>query len=311
MADEPKGKNDPTAIAVKDKEIAFRPKNFEELWKFATLICKTDFVPPAFKENAGACLAAIQTGHELGLPPMASLQSIAVINGRPTVWGDGALALVKAHRLCEWVHELPAEEALKSGYGECTIKRRGDPVPTTRKFSLEMAHKAGLIDRSGPKGVWATYQGRMLQMRARAWAMRDAIPEALKGVAIREEVEDYEQAEVVQDKQLPAPNGKPALEQLKESLKAEVPKPDPEPAKEPEQPEPKREEPPQGLTPMQALIDDINSLSTPTGIREMDKQLKKRMKEAGIKEDADILAVCNVFNKRQVEIFGSAELPET
>ena len=167
--------------------IGFRPANFEELWRFATLISKTDMVPKEFSGNAGKILAAVQMGHELGLPPMQALQHIAVINGRPSLWGDGALAVVRAHPMCESMLELDPSDCLAAGYGECIIKRRDQVEPIIRKFTLQMAESAGLIKRSGSEGPWAKYRGRMLQMRARSWAMRDAIPEALKGIAIREE----------------------------------------------------------------------------------------------------------------------------
>jgi hypothetical protein len=36
---------------------------------------------------------------ELGFMPMQALQSIAVVNGRPSVWGDGFLALIMSSPL--------------------------------------------------------------------------------------------------------------------------------------------------------------------------------------------------------------------
>lgn len=144
---------------------------------------------------------------------------------------------------------------------------------------------------------------------AESQGLRRAWPDEFAKLYIKEEISV---GLPMQNLEATADNGKPALEQLKETLKAENPrKPDPEPAKEPTQPEPKREEPAQAPTPMEILIDDINSLSTPTGIREMDRRLKGRMQAAGVTEDADILVVCNAFNKKRTEIFGSAELPET
>jgi hypothetical protein len=68
------------------------------------------------------------------------------------------------------------------------IKRR-DRSAVVRTFSEADAKKAGLWGKSGP---WAQYPARMLQMRARGWALRDAFPDALKGLGIREEVQDYQ-----------------------------------------------------------------------------------------------------------------------
>ena len=41
-------------------------------------------------------MLAVQLGSEVGLRPMQALQNIAVINGRPAVWGDALPGLCKA-----------------------------------------------------------------------------------------------------------------------------------------------------------------------------------------------------------------------
>ena len=46
-----------------------------------------------------------------------------------------------------------------------------------------------LIDKKGP---WQQYPYRMLQMRARSWGLRDGFADALKGMQVREEIEDIE-----------------------------------------------------------------------------------------------------------------------
>jgi len=169
------------------RAFGFRPANFQEFWRFSTMISRTDMIPREFSNNPGKILTAVQMGFEVGLPPMQALQNIAVINGRPVLWGDGALAVVRAHPLCESVVERGPVEALAANAGQCTIKRKDQSNPITRDFTLEMAETAGLVKRSGPEGPWTKYRGRMLMFRARAWAMRDALPEALKGLGIREE----------------------------------------------------------------------------------------------------------------------------
>lgn len=174
----------------------FLPKTWEDLYAYAKEIAQTDFVPNDMRGKPGAVLAAWQFGQEIGLAPMAALQSVAVINGRPSLWGDGALAIVRSNPLCEYIRELAPDEALAKGYGECTVKRHDDAVPITRRFTKAMAEQAGLWGGKSQDAAkkkfepWFNYPGRMLQMRARAWAMRDAIPEALRGISIREEIED-------------------------------------------------------------------------------------------------------------------------
>src|SRR3990167_8130183 len=203
----------------------FLPQTWSELYNYAKEISQTDFVPNDLRGKPGSVLAAWQFGPEIGLAPMAALQSIAVINGRPSLWGDGALAIVRSNPLCEYIHDLAPDQALEKGYGECTVKRRDDEVPITRRFTKAMAEQAGLWGGKSKDPdkkkfePWFLYPGRMLQMRARAWAMRDAIPEALRGISIREEVEDIEPRDVTPIEE--PKEKKPALEQLKDSLKTD------------------------------------------------------------------------------------------
>ena len=50
------------------------------------------------------------------------------------------------------------------------------------------AKRAGLAGKSGP---WTQYPRRMLQMRARGFALRDAFPDLLRGLVTAEEAMDY------------------------------------------------------------------------------------------------------------------------
>lgn len=129
-------------------------------------------------------MIAIMHGLELGLSPLSALQRIAVINGRPTIWGDGALALVKASGLCEAIDEWIEGEKPETWVAVCNVIRRGDIVPTERRFSVDDAKRAKLWGKSGP---WSDYPKRMLQMRARAFALRDAFPDVLGGLYLTEE----------------------------------------------------------------------------------------------------------------------------
>lgn len=160
------------------------PKNLSEAIEYAKLIAESGMVPKSFQGRPQDVLVAVQMGAELGLPPTQALQNIAVINGRPSVWGDAVLAIVKASPLCEYVHES-FDEASKTAV--CTTKRRGDDKEVTQTFSFEDAKQAGLLGKSGP---WAQYPKRMAQMRARAFAVRDAFPDLLRGIAVREEQQD-------------------------------------------------------------------------------------------------------------------------
>ena len=170
-----------TEIATQKQHFSLAPKGLDEAMRFADMLAGSSIVPKDYIGKPGNCLVAIQWGMELGLQPMQAMQSIAVINGRPSLWGDAMLALVKAHPAFEWI-----KEECDGNVATCTIKRRGEPE-VVQSFSLEEAKRAGLTGKQGP---WTQYPKRMLQMRARGFALRDAFPDALRGVVSAEEARD-------------------------------------------------------------------------------------------------------------------------
>ena len=162
-----------------------------EAMQFASMVAKSDFAPKDFKGKPESCLLAIQHGSEVGLSPMQSLQSIAVINGRPTIWGDAALALVQSSPACEYIKEYIEGDG-DQAVAVCEVKRRGYPAATVSTFSMFDAKRAGLAGKSGP---WTQYPTRMLALRARGFALRNAFADALRGLVTAEEAQDYPQSE--------------------------------------------------------------------------------------------------------------------
>jgi hypothetical protein len=159
------------------------------------MVAASEFAPKDFKGKPESCMLAIQHGSEVGLSPMQSLQSIAVINGRPTIWGDAALALVQSSPVCEYVKEY-IEGQGDSLTAVCEAKRRGYPAPTVSRFSMADAKRAGLAGKSGP---WSQYPERMLALRARGFALRNAFADALRGLITAEEAQDYPQPVVASE----------------------------------------------------------------------------------------------------------------
>lgn len=170
------------------------PTTLQEAQDFATVIAQSHFIPKEYCGNPGNVLAAVLMGAELGLKPLQALQNIAVINGRPSIWGDAMKALVMSSGQCEAFEETFDEQTLTA---TCKIIRTGYEKPFEAKFSARDAEQAKLWGKQGP---WTQYPTRMLQLRARAFACRDAFPDRLKGLAVAEESQDIEeQAPEVKD----------------------------------------------------------------------------------------------------------------
>lgn len=157
------------------------PRNFEQALTFSDYLADSDMVPKDFKGRPSNCLIAIQWGAELGLKPLQAMQNLAIINGRPSLWGDAVIALARSSPLCEFIIETDDGHT-----ATCRVKRRGEPEQS-RTFSMDDAKTAGLQGKAGP---WTQYPKRMRQMRARAFALRDVFPDVLRGLPIAEEVMD-------------------------------------------------------------------------------------------------------------------------
>lgn len=172
------------------KLTTLEPKSLTEAMEFSEVLSKSGMVPEHYRAKPANVLVAIQWGYELGLAPMQALQNISVINGRPSIWGDAMLALVKAHPMFRGVHEQ-----LEGDTAVCEVKREmanGEIETTRATFSIAEAQKAGLTNKRGP---WQSYPNRMLKLRARGFALRDAFPDAIKGLITTEEANDYPGAE--------------------------------------------------------------------------------------------------------------------
>ena len=165
----------------------FAPQTMAEAMQFSETLAASSMVPRQYQGKPQDILVCVQWGLELGLAPMQALQNIAVINGKPSVYGDAAMALVQASSVCEDVQEFFEGEGTANPIAVCIAKRRGR-TPVTVRFSVEDAKRAGLWGKQGP---WTQYPKRMMAMRARGFALRDAFADVLKGLITAEEAQDY------------------------------------------------------------------------------------------------------------------------
>jgi hypothetical protein len=109
------------------------------------------------------------------------------------------MALVQSSPAYDDIEEYIEDEGTPNPIAVCVATRKGHK-PVTVKFSVEDAKRAGLWG----KNTWASYPRRMLQHRARSWALRTAFADVLKGMVSTEELQDFP------DDAKPVPMAKPA-----------------------------------------------------------------------------------------------------
>lgn len=189
-------------------------RTLEDMWRFAQYMATSPFAPKGMTD-ARSIVVAIQMGAEIGLAPTVAVRSIAVINGRPSLWGDALLGLCQAHE--SWdiaAFEETIAETPQGLTARCTVKRNGGK-PVTREFTMTDAKRAGLASKQGP---WTQYPKRMLQMRARSWALRDTFSDVLQGIASREEAVDFIDVEPTPSTELQREPGESKTQALTKQL---------------------------------------------------------------------------------------------
>ena len=160
---------------------------FDEIVSFAKVVTKTELVPKTYRGKPEDAAVAIMYGMELGLPPMASLQNIAVVNGTPTIWGDAQLSLVQSSGSYEW-HKTSYAGTIEDETLTATfeVKRKDMAESVVKEFSISDAKKARLWAK---QGTWSSHPKQMLGYKARAFALREAFADILKGIHSKEEME--------------------------------------------------------------------------------------------------------------------------
>lgn len=174
------------ALSQSGDVLALIPTSLDDAYRLSkALAASGDMVPKHFQEKPDAIMAAILRGLEIGLKPMQALSNIAVINGRASLWGDAIPAL-----MARAGHQIDVEV---DGEGDkmlatATLIRGDTGQRIVRSFGADDAKAAGLWGKAGP---WQQYKARMLSMRARSLACRDGAADALMGLQIAEEVQEY------------------------------------------------------------------------------------------------------------------------
>jgi hypothetical protein len=228
--------------------------NWDEGLRIARTLANSEMIPTKYQGHPEDVVVAMQYGAEVGLAPMASLQSIAVINGRPALWGDGFLGVIMASRhyqkhveyyvtpAGEQTHSLTSSD-LNNDLTKAVSMfwRRGIAEPFIGEFSIADAKRAKLLTKDGP---WQTYPARQLLWRARGFAGRNGFAPELRGIKIITELLDTPEEEFIDADPAPQPR---APIPIRRSEK--VPAPEPaveEPPEEPilTPPEPKKPAPP-------------------------------------------------------------------
>jgi hypothetical protein len=156
--------------------------------RYAEMLAKSGLLPRDYRHNPANVLFAVEYGQMLGIPAMAAITGIHVIDGKPTASAGLISALVRraGHKL-----RIGYDAAKMTGWAE--IVRADDPDYTFRsEWDLPRAVTAELCiikdgkpfatDKNGKSLPWRKFFPSMVKHRAVTEAARDACEEILFGL---------------------------------------------------------------------------------------------------------------------------------
>lgn len=169
---------------------AFAPTDMDSLWRMSEAYYASGLAPRQV-DSPQKCFIIMAKAMEVGIGLMQSLESIAIINGKASIWGDAITALIhRSGQLVEWEETYTGDPRTDERTCTCRMVRRspvegGKGIEVTNSFSVADAKRAGLVS----KGPWTNYPDRMLKMRARGFTARDLFSDVLGGLYIAEELQ--------------------------------------------------------------------------------------------------------------------------
>lgn len=188
--------------------LAIIPQDLDQTWRMARMAVIGKMAPKSLVEGkdeesaTAACAIAIMAGAELGLTPLMALRSYAVVNGRPSLWGDGLKAVVRQSGKCEYIRT--GSDQTK---GWCEAKRNDTGETKRVEFTMEQAKLAKLNVKTGP---WTSgYADVMMERRATNRCLNDLFADVLGGIVDAQEAQDdgpiYEHIESYPTRSSPPP----------------------------------------------------------------------------------------------------------
>lgn len=157
------------------QEVVVTPQQaaLNEKITWAKALQSSNLLPRAYQAQPANLLLAAEYADTLGVPRMAALTGIHVIQGKPSMSADLMLALVRraGHRI---------RVSGDSTHADAVLIRSDDPDFEYRtQWTLEKARQAGLIGKTG--GNWEHYPAAMLRARAVTEVVRMGASEVLFG----------------------------------------------------------------------------------------------------------------------------------
>ncbi len=162
--------------------VLFEKENLEKLYKACDTLSKSKMVPVTLQGKPADIFAILVMGTELGIKPMQALNSINVIQGKPTISPQLMIGMIKGKIPCAIIKvERAGEDIL------CTTARSKEDYDNgflyVSTWNMERAKRMGLVGKDN----YVKQPETMLRWRAVAESCRQTFPDVLMGLYAPEE----------------------------------------------------------------------------------------------------------------------------
>jgi hypothetical protein len=162
---------------------------FQLAYQMAKGLSESTLVPMQFQKNPANCLIALEQSNRLGISPMAVMQNLYIVQGRPSFSSSFIIALVNSSGKYDMELQFDEEEKDGKPYAcTCWTTLDGRKVNGI-KITMDMADKEGWSKKNGSK--WVTMPQVMLRYRAASFFARMNCPELSIGLYTKEELDDF------------------------------------------------------------------------------------------------------------------------
>lgn len=197
-----------TAVAIREdngKPALYNPAAFDQIWRASKLFASSDLVPTAYKGKPENCFIAIEMADRMGISPFAMLQSLVIIQGKPSMEAKLIIALVNDSGIFEnpLEYEVEGDDPHAQNYRvRCfaTMKKTGK-LCQGPWITYQMVKGEGWLDKGGSK--WKTMPGIMFAYRAASFFAKLYAPNITMGMQTREEMEDVKAIDITPERQAP------------------------------------------------------------------------------------------------------------
>jgi hypothetical protein len=176
-------------VASLENGIYSSSDTFKLAYQMAQGLSQSTLVPQQFQNNPANCLIALEQSNRLNISPMAVMQNLYIVQGKPSFSSSFIIGLINASGKYDMELQFDEEEKDGKPYAcTCWTELDGRKV-TGIKITMDMADKEGWSKKNGSK--WVTMPQVMLRYRAASFFARMNCPELSIGLYSKEELDDF------------------------------------------------------------------------------------------------------------------------